>query len=204
MMRALIVANGVLPQMDLIQAAIESSDFVLAADGGANALWAGRLRCDAILGDFDSLAPNVFPGVVRIEAGDQDRTDLDKAVSYVIDNGYSSVVMTGVTGDRLDHTFGALCVLLKYGRKVDLTLFDDSGTARLVIGVLRLQGVAGRTISLLPVTPLSHVSTSGLQWELSDEALAAGVRDGISNVATCDDVSIRAGSGDLVVYVHHA
>lgn len=202
-MRALIVANGALPRPHLVRRAIESADLVVAADGGANALWAGKMRCDLILGDFDSIAASVFPDVPRVDASDQNYTDLDKALAYLVNRKATSIELMGVTGDRLDHTFGALSALVKYGRKALVTLVDDVGAARLVDGELQWAGVLDRVVSLLPVTPAGGVTTTGLRWELTDASLAAGVRDGISNVAIDDRIRVRADSGDLVVYVHH-
>ncbi len=201
-MRALIVANGTPPGAERLAEAIDAADFVLAADGGANKLAALGLRCDCILGDFDSLDLAVFPNVPRVAAVDQDHTDIDKAIAYAIAQGATSIVMTGVTGDRLDHTFGALSMLVKYGRKVDLALLDDVGRARLVNDEIVIPTHASQAVSLLPLGHVEGVSTMGLRWELDGDSLAAGVRDGISNEATGDTVSVTCWGGDLVVYWH--
>jgi thiamine pyrophosphokinase len=202
-MRALIVGNGWMPRLPLISEACADSDYVIAADGGANALWQARLQCDVILGDLDSILPDVFPGVPRIAAGDQDYTDLDKAIAFALERSAKAIMMTAVTGDRLDHTFEALCMLVKYGRRSNISLLDETGVARLVNGCLTLPHIAGRTISLLPLTLATGVTTSGLHWDLLSETLSAGIRESISNLALNDCVSVTVGDGDLVVYTHH-
>jgi thiamine pyrophosphokinase len=202
-MNALIVANGQLPEYKLLVEAVRSADFVLAADGGANRLLKLGMTCDAILGDFDSLLSDILADIPRIEASDQNFTDLDKSVSYLIGQGAKSIIMTGVTGLRLDHTFGALSTLAKYGRKIDLSFFDNFATTRLVVGSIEIDTLPGQTISLLPITPSRGINTTGLRWQLNNETLCAGARDGISNEAISEKVTVDVLSGDLAVYIHY-
>lgn len=183
---------------------VAAAGFVLAADGGANVLAHLGLRCDAILGDFDSLSDGVLVGVPRIPAANQDLTDLAKAVEYLVEASASTIRIVCATGSRLDHTFCALGILAAYGRRVDLALVDDVAEARLVVSEMSLHGVLGRTISLLPVTPCVGVVTQGLRWDLHGDVLAAGVRESISNVADAHTVHVSVTSGDLIAYVHHA
>ena len=201
--RALVVANGDLPGIELLEVALGKSDFVLAADGGASSLISAGIVPNAVLGDFDSLTTDLPDSVLRVPAPDQDFTDLDKAVAWLIDAGASSIAMTGVTGDRLDHTFGALAVLAKYGRRVPLTLLDQIGTAHLVAGELELGSHPGQTVSLMPLGHVEGVTTAGLKWPLAGESLAPGVRDGTSNLAVSGRIVIQVGAGDLIVYLHH-
>jgi thiamine pyrophosphokinase len=200
---ALIVANGTLPSPTILTALIISSDFCLAADGGADKLIEVGIVPDAVIGDFDSSGSNIPDSVERISAPDQNFTDLEKAVKYLIAAQYSSIVMAGVTGDRLDHTFGALSILAKYAHVVKMGIVDDIGTAQLVVGIFSHKATIDQTISLMALGPVSSVTTTGLKWNLDHEALASGVRDGISNVAVTEDVTITSTSGQLLVYIHH-
>lgn len=183
--------------------ALAGADYILAADGGANALAAMGIVPHAVLGDFDSLAVALPDSVERISAPDQDYTDLDKAVAFLIERGAARITLAGATGDRLDHTFGALSVLAKYGRRVPITLLDDTGSAFLLNGAVEFPTKPGQMISLLPLGLVEKIATTGLKWNLAGESLAPGQRDGISNEATGDRAAISVSSGDLIVYVHH-
>lgn len=189
---------------DRLRAAVEAADFLLAADGGANSLIAQGLVPDVVLGDFDSLDAPLPDSVARIQAPDQNFTDLDKAVGYLIERGAEQITLVGVTGGRLDHTFGTLSVLAKYGRSVPISLLDDIGRAFLVDRQAEFPSLPGQTISLLPLGPAGPITTTGLKWNLAGETLVPGVRDGTSNVATCDRVSISCPAGELIVYIHHS
>ncbi|HEX5324448.1 MAG TPA: thiamine diphosphokinase [Capsulimonadaceae bacterium] len=200
---ALIVANGEPPARERLLEAVSRADFVLAADGGANILLAAGVTPNAVLGDFDSLAVPLPDTVEQVQAPDQNHTDLDKSVAYLVELGALGITMTAVTGGRLDHTFGALAVLAKYGRLMPLAILDDFATALLVNGQISLSTSPGQLISLLPLGAVDDVTTTGLKWNLTHESLGPGLRDGTSNVANETEVTICVGAGDLVAYIHH-
>jgi thiamine pyrophosphokinase len=137
---------------------------------------------------------------------------LDKALDYAR-NGLDAqhIRVFGATGGRLDHTYSALSALLKRGRhdstrpKADIRLVDDVGETLVVNDTLTLTGpdLPGRTLSLMALGPVSGIWTTGVRWPLFGESLAPGVRDGTLNVVTETTVQVRAGSGDLLVLLHH-
>jgi thiamine pyrophosphokinase len=200
---AFIVANGSLPPTEIIASLLVDAPFILAADGGADKLLEIGVVPNAVLGDFDSASSDLPASIDQILRPDQDHTDLDKAISYLCENGFDTIWMTGVTGDRLDHTYGSLSMLIKYGNRVDLTLVDSVGTAKLVTGSICLETEIGQLISLLALGKVEGIATTGLKWNLEAEALEPGVRDGISNEAAGKHVTVSIQSGKLIVYVHH-
>lgn len=198
---AIVIANGTLPRESIVRDEIARVEFVLAADGGANQLHKLGIVPDAILGDMDSLTTPVPDGVELIPAPDQDRTDLDKAVAYLVDAGFDPITIIGATGDRLDHTFGALAIVARCG----VRLVDDVGIA------LRIQGPGdiviaaspGRTVSLLPCGVVCGLTTANLKWNLHRADFSFGEQDGTSNVATGDRIEVSVRKGTVIVYLHH-
>ena len=57
--KALIICNGNPPPQALLKQLWRAADYRVAADGGANLLPALNLLPDAVVGDFDSLKPDV-------------------------------------------------------------------------------------------------------------------------------------------------
>jgi thiamine pyrophosphokinase len=200
---ALVVANGTLLSAELLATLLTACPYILAADGGANRLFDRGIVPDAVIGDFDSISVDLPSFVERIPAPDQNFTDLDKAVAYLVKRGFETIWLIGATGDRLDHTFGALSVLAKYAQKADIALIDDVGTARAVTEPVTLETEVGHTISLIALGEVPSVKTTGLRWNLDGELLAPGVRDGISNKADAEQVTIATAVGVLIVYLHH-
>lgn len=199
----LVAANGTLPAPEILASLLSLGPFVLAADGGANKLLERGIIADAVLGDFDSVSKDLPDSIIRVSAPDQNHTDLDKAVRYLVDAGCESIWIVGATGNRLDHTYGALSTLLKFGKEVDIALVDDIGTARPVDGTVEISTEPGQMISLLALGEAKNITTTGLLWNLSDESLASGGREGISNQAVSEEVTVSVGAGSLIVYAFH-
>lgn len=198
---ALVVANGVLPREEIIRSEMAKAAYTLAADGGLGKLLAIGIAPSGVLGDFDSCVGDIPDGIEMISAPDQDATDLEKSVRELIGRGYDPITITGATGGRLDHTFGALGVLCKYA----LRLVDDHGVALCLRGPgsLALDTAPGQLISLMPCGNVRGVSTTGLKWPLIQEDFNFAERDGTSNAALGDQVEISIRQGCLVVYAHH-
>ncbi len=198
----LIVGNGVLPRDAILRLEIARAEFVLAADGGANRLLTRGIEPDAVLGDFDSADIGSLPEhVQRIPAPDQNHTDLDKATIYLLGEGYDAITMTGVTGDRLDHTFAAIALVCRYKAR----LVDDVGQAVCVAGpgMVEVPTFAGQIVSLLPCGLVSGLTTVNLKWNLRGAEFNFAERDGTSNQATSDFAQVFVQSGMVVVYAHH-
>lgn len=104
----------------------------VAADGGANRLAAAapELTLDVVVGDLDSASAAVLDRFIRNGAkvldqrADQDTTDLEKALTVVLNDGRCKQVyvlgeVAGVDG-RLDHTFATLNALFKFQEQLQV------------------------------------------------------------------------------------
>ncbi|GEM_PF-632632 len=214
-MTALLVCNGPLDEVAaaLLRAAAASADLVVGVDGGARHLAALGLTPHVVTGDFDSIPEETLAaleaaGTRVVPTPDQDYTDLDKALAYVLrERGASRVRVYAASGGRLDHVYAALSALLKYGRgPADVRLVDGTGETWPVTGELILTGddLPGRALSLLAFGRVTGVHLTGVHWPLRGETLAPGERDGTSNLVTETTVTIQAAEGNLLVMLHHA
>ncbi|MCG2691892.1 thiamine diphosphokinase, partial [Microgenomates group bacterium] len=81
MKRAIIFSNGELA--DISRLRLKKSDLLIGVDGGAKRLG----KPDLIIGDLDSIKaiPKDIPVLKLI---DQDKTDTQKALEYVVELGY--------------------------------------------------------------------------------------------------------------------
>ena len=134
---------------------------------------------------------------------DQESTDLEKALEFCVKRRISSVDIVGASGKRTDHTFGGLGCFKKYGNRMNLRMIDSCGVLQLVRRKIRLQTRPGETISLIPLDRCRGIKTAHLKFALDNDVLELGVRDGISNEATANDVTISVKKGTLLVYRFH-
>jgi thiamine pyrophosphokinase len=147
---------------------------------------------------------------VELAAADKDESDTELAVLAAIDRGATRLTILGAFGGpRLDHAL-ANVLLLGHRRLIDRTAVLLASAVRLSLirapgpggGVasLSLSGRPGDLVSLLPFTgPAGGVTTSGLQYALSDEALEVGPARGLSNVRLEPTATVSLKVGSLLV-----
>lgn len=201
--KALILANGQPPSKRLLQKLLKSADIFICADGGANTAAQFGLKPDLVIGDLDSIQAATLKRFSRVPVrtiADQNRTDLEKALSWAIRKGIKQVIVAGATGIRLDHSIGNLSALAKFSRKAMITFIDDRSKLVSVGSAYEFEAPAGTVISLIPLSLCEGVVTKGLKWELKNESLKLGFRESMSNVVKSSPVSITVRRGDLLLY----
>ena len=119
MKKCIILANGKPPAKKIISFLIGNGYSTLyCADGGANAARRMNLIPNYIIGDLDSIQTATLrfykdqTQVIKIKR--QNDTDVEKCLKNAIKKGFDEAILTGVTGDRLDHTFCNLGIVHKY------------------------------------------------------------------------------------------
>ena len=205
-MRAAVVFNGEAVPED--EALLRAADLVVAADGGAN--WIDRLgiRPDLVVGDLDSIDPDLLARLqaagVTIERHptEKDATDGELALAAAIRAGASAITIVGALGGRTDHALTNLFLLANPALDgIEADVRRGSTTVRLVRPGAAVEGLGqpGDLVSLVPVPEAHGVRTSGLRYPLTDEDLAAGSSRGASNVVMAGPYAVRVQSGALFV-----
>ncbi|MGR3501512.1 thiamine diphosphokinase [Pseudaestuariivita sp.] len=206
----LLVGGAPVDPADL-KAFSQGTGAVVAADGGARHLAAAEILPDAVIGDFDSLDPATRAFVPRarlLHVAEQDSTDFEKCLSRV---RAPLVIGLGFLGARVDHTLGALSVLVRWRETPCVLVGEDDVVARLP-AQLSLDLAAKTRVSLYPMGAVRGRST-GLAWPIDGLEMAPDGRVGTLNRATgpvtlevegpclillprgCADVLIRALAG---------
>jgi len=207
MSRAVIFVNGHIPELELVRRLIKPGDTFLAADGGTRHVLALDLTPSIIIGDLDSLAPDVRlsteqSGTRLIQhPRDKNETDFELALQYAVEAGYREILVVGALGDRLDQTLGNLALLTNPRLLTfDVRLDDGVEEAFFTRGSCRVQGAASDIVSLLPWGgEVTGVTTNGLRWPLRGETLYPYKTRGISNELLGEMASISLKSGLLLV-----
>ncbi len=201
---ALLLANGRAPGKKLLLRYRKQADFFLCADGGANAAASLGERPDLIIGDLDSISSATlrkFQKVPTRRIADQNSTDLEKALSWLIRKSYLDIIVLGATGGRVDHLAGNLSALGKFSSHARIRFIDDQGELRAVGSETTVDKPPGTVLSLIPLSRCEGIVTQGLKWELRNEILEPGFREGTSNLVQSTPVTIRVRRGILLVYV---
>ena len=128
---ALIICNGNPPPEKLLHQLWQEADYRVAADGGANQLYCYNLVPDAVVGDFDSIKPEVrkkLPNSKLFHVKEQDTNDADKAVRHCLKRECTEIHILGAEGSRNDQFLSSLEILFKYTPNVRLIFVDSAGT----------------------------------------------------------------------------
>lgn len=204
MKKAIIIANGEIPAKGLLsKLRILGYSEIYCADGGANSAFKLKLIPKAIIGDLDSVDEEVlkfYEGKTEIVKLDrQDDTDVEKVLKYLIKRRYSNVVLLGATGDRLDHSFGNVGLLLKYSNRLDVKLIHKKSVAQVIAGKNRFETEIGETISLFGFDSKTKFKSKGLKYPLKNITLRFGEREGTSNEASKEEVELDITGGKALL-----
>ena len=212
-LRAVIIASGWLNEPEHAKKLISPTDLLIAADGGAEHFRALDLLPHILVGDLDSIT---MPTLAALEAAGveiqrydprKDYTDLELALRLAQERGASQVLVFGAVGSRWDQTIASLLLPAADDlRGLDVRLVDGYQELRLLHGGerLELQGCAGDTVSLIPLSPAaSGIVTQGLEYPLSDETLLLGATRGVSNVLLETQATISLRQGLLLCVIQH-
>jgi thiamine pyrophosphokinase len=214
--RAVIFANGSLGDPRQAQKAIRPGDWIIAADGGGRHCLALGILPDLLVGDMDSLDPETViyfetsgTRVIRYPVR-KDFTDLELAVIHAQEEGIEEILILAALGDRWDQTLANLLLPARanFSGSLRIRLLDGLQEIQLIEPgkPVEVDGMPGDTLSLVPLGgDTSGITTTGLEYPLSDEKLFFGSTRGISNVLTGQNGTIQVNDGLLCcILIHHS
>jgi thiamine pyrophosphokinase len=203
---ALMVANGEACSLELLGELLEWSPYVLALDGALPRLLTLGIKVDAVLGDFDSMdvhsseLTQLQDGIRVLHRPDQEKTDFEKGLDFLLEEGHKAVNILWATGYRLDHTYANLSNLNKYVHALSINVIDDHIRLYPLPKQFRKHFPKAQVLSLMPMGRVEGIRTSNLLYPLQDEVLEIGSRIGTSNqVVETGWVEIHHQSGLLLL-----
>ncbi|MDR3628515.1 MAG: thiamine diphosphokinase [Ignavibacteriaceae bacterium] len=204
MKKCIILANGKTPRKNVIEF-LKRKDYniIICADGGANSARKLNIIPDYIIGDLDSIEKSTlkyFSGKSVIKKiNRQNDTDVEKCLKFAISKKISEAILVGVTGDRLDHTFCNLGIVLKFFDKIKLNIIAENSYLSAYSGNIELNTLPGETISLYGFNLKTKITSEGLKYPLNKTQLPFGVRESTSNVAVKNRVKLKITGGKIFV-----
>ncbi len=180
---------------------------LICADSGAGHLYEIGLIPDVIIGDMDSLSPEIQEyfnkrgsKIIRHPEA-KDETDTWLALDYAIRMAPDEIVIFGGSGTRIDHTLANLSLLVSGIQKdISIKLINEWCEVFIVADKYVIKGCAGQTVSLLPFSDkVTGITLQGFEYPLKDGMMEVGKPYGVSNRLNSTQGSITVGSGRLLV-----
>ncbi|MCC6722222.1 MAG: thiamine diphosphokinase [Bacteroidia bacterium] len=202
---ALIIANGEQCSDNLLQKFIKNNCTIVVLDGAVEIAIKSGIKLDILLGDFDrintyDIKPKLPENVKIVSTPNQNKTDLEKAIEYLIDKKYLHIDILWATGKRSDHTFNNIITIGKYYKKINCIIHDDYSSIYALPLNFEKKYNKGQVISLFPLGKVTGINTTGLVYEMKNQTLSLPAKTGTSNETIKNGIiKIEHKTGDLVL-----
>jgi len=202
---ALLIANGEACSRELLDQLLEWSPYVIVLDGALERVIHLGIKFDAILGDFDvfnqdEISNMVQPNTEVIFVPDQDKTDLEKGLEFLISKKFAAVNIIWATGKRSDHYINNIATLARYKDQINLVMLDNYSKIYPISNGFKKHFSENSNVSLIPLNKVENLKTSNLVWNLKNETLEYPFRTSSSNkVLATGIVEVSFDSGVLLM-----
>lgn len=176
-----VLVGGGAANIDDLLNVLAISPFLVAADGGAVLADRAGIAPDAVIGDFDSIPPQLLarlPPDRLHRITEQNSTDFDKALSNI---AAPLVLAVGFTGARMDHQLAAFHTLVRHPDRPCI-IIGEQDIVCLAPPEITLDLADGDIVSLFPMGPVTGQS-DGLRWPIDGLKFAPDQKVGTSNAA---------------------
>lgn len=201
-METVILANGKFPEHPLPLSYLKSAERIVCCDGAVESLVRFRLEPFAIIGDCDSLGPEIiekYGDRIFVEE-EQETNDLTKSVKWCVHEGYTDLVIIGATGKREDHTLGNISLLAEYSVIAGVKMITDTGIFLPFQKSARIKSLPGQQISIFSINPETEISSVGLMYPLKRRKLR-NWWEATLNEALGESFSLEFAGGPLIIYL---
>lgn len=213
-MKALVLANGPLGEPSRARRASQGAAIVVAADGGAGHAELLGVSIDLVVGDLDSIDPDLLGRLERegIEVQRfperKDEIDLELALLEARARGATEATVLGALGARWDQTLANVMLALSpklAGLEVSYVEGSQTVCTLRGPGSLTIDAAASSTVSLIPLEGAARgLRTRGLEYPLDGDTLPFGTPRGVSNVVAESPASLSLEEGALCIVVIEA
>lgn len=207
MKTVIICAGG--PEEEIIPLApfVNEETMFIGADRGTLHILRAGIIPDAAVGDFDSVSEEEMQQIesanclIERRPPEKDETDTELALALACSWKPEKIILTGVTGGRLDHMFSALQLLVRHVVVMDavqLTILNRQNELTLLQeGTHHVQrDDRFPYVSFFSVTEsVRGITLSGMKYEVDAEGICLGDTRFTSNEIVRASCTISIGAG---------
>jgi thiamine pyrophosphokinase len=198
----ILLADGLFPTHPLPLRYLQQADKVVCCDGASQKLLDFGKIPDYIVGDFDSISPQIRDRFQDrlIHNPDQETNDLTKGFHFCLELGATNLTILGATGLREDHTLGNISLLADYAMKLPtVRMMTDFGVFTVISTSVTMKSYPGQQISLFALDPTQRITSDGLKYPLENRSLTNWWQ-GTLNESLSDSFQIELSHGNLLLF----
>jgi len=197
-----IVADGTFPSHAVPLGYLSNADRIICCDGSTESLLNAGFIPDAIVGDMDSLTPDLaerFRDRIYPD-NDQETNDLTKAVMWCKEKNYKNLIIVGATGKREDHTIGNISLLAEYVRELNVLMVTDTGIFQPCLKSSEISSFTGQQVSIFSIDPETEITSTGLRYPLQRRKIKNWWMATL-NESLGDNFTLNFKGGPVIVYL---
>ncbi|WP_346862154.1 thiamine diphosphokinase [uncultured Draconibacterium sp.] len=196
-----ILCDGTFPSHPIPLSYLNNAEQIVCCDGAADKLIEYGLSPGYIVGDMDSVSEKTKTDFADriIASTDQETNDQTKAVDFVSQKGYKSVVILGATGKREDHTIGNISLLLDYASQLDVVSISNSGYFQPVLKSQKFDSFKGQQVSIFSIGTPTEITSQNLKYPLNKSTLNSWWM-GTLNECISNTFSLEFSNGRFIVF----
>lgn len=208
-MKAILICGGMLSAAFLREFTEKAGEALLfAVDGGLTVLHEAGMCPDYLVGDFDTVKPELvelYESKCRVfrHPPEKDATDTQLAVDTALELGAKEIYLLGATGSRLDHTLANVHMLYRVLTNHGVAcIVDENNKITLHDRPFKKkrEDLFGNYVSFLPFFgDVDRVVINGMKYSLHGECLSAGISLGISNEVLEEQIEVSFKKGYLLM-----
>lgn len=195
---SVLCLNGDLPELSFFT---NINLPLIAADGAANRLLDLGIIPQLIIGDLDSVRPDILKTHSSLHLPTQESSDYQKAMHYLNDNDLLPAIVIGINGGYLDHILHNINIFMEtncllYAPPIKGFIIKEKSQMNFVLPIQTKISIIG--------IPEATLSTCGLKWDLNRSHLSFPGKTSCFNRTEMPEITLQAhqGSALILIYEH--
>lgn len=208
--RTIIISGGQLDEELTLSVLNEDYGCVIGVDKGMEFLYEHQITPSYIVGDFDSVNPdiaNYYRTETKVPVREfnpvKDASDTEIAVRLAMTLGCSELIILGATGGRVDHLWANVQILtIPFRAGIAAEILDEQNRIRLIQKEthLKKEDAYGPYFSVFPLgEEVYGFNIKGAKYPLKDHALSPYDSLCVSNEIEEDEVVITFSAGMVIL-----
>ena len=187
-----LIANGEFPNNEYCNNILSNNPEIICVDTNQKLIEKLGIKPKIILGDLDTANINNANNSVQIiKLDNQNKTDLEKAFEFCLEEKINEIVVLGATGQADDHNLANILIAYQYSKKLNIELISNYFRIMFINERKKIKAKKNMRVSMISLDTNNKISSSGLQYELKNETLDTFTK-GISNKCMENEFTISA------------
>ena len=175
-------------------------DEIIGVDNGTAHLFDRSLTPSKVLGDFDSITPDLLEKVENMNVDlisyepNKDKTDFELSLDSINEPEEKNIFIIGGEEGEIDHLFSIFSLVINYEFATNVTwlYMDKTIVFKNNMSIFLNEGTK---FSVVPITNLNKLTISGAKWNLNEENIEAGSSKTLRNESVENQIMISCNEG---------